>query len=140
MAQNRNAQSGQTQFQKRSGATTKIAQKGAGAGKRVTYGWKLSQGVMYSYFAGLVNKKGIGSNEKTSKSGNTWKGCVVEVLNRRTGEVTKIGGAMIIDSPHPNKIGKVIFRGFVMNPWADNGGYIGPVGGKGRSKSVSRNS
>ncbi len=77
-------------FQKRSGCTTKIAQKGAGAGKRVTYGWKLSQGVMYSYFAGLVTnkKKMLAGNETKSKSGNMWKGCVVEITNRRTGEIT----------------------------------------------------
>lgn len=136
--QNANQSGGVTTFKKRSGCQTKIAQKGKGAGKRVTYGWKSTKQGLFSYFATLLPPKGLMGGSKTSQSGNKWQGCIVTITNKRTGEVTKRTGGMIIESTS-GKVGKVIFgNSFVMNPYAPNGGFIGGVGTKNRSNVIRR--
>jgi len=126
-------------FKKRSGCKTTIAQKGKGAGKRVTYGWKSTKQGLFSYFATLLRPKSVLTGATTSKTGNRWQGCIVTITNKRTGEVTKRTGGMIIESTDGRKVGKVIFgNSFVMNPDAPNGGFVGSVGGKVRNNYIRR--
>ncbi len=115
---NSNNDSNNGEQKKHSGCKMSLATKGSHQGSQVLTGWKYSKRTgMISIIASPYSK----TQEVISKSNRTWQNWMVKFTFKDTLQ-TKIYGGLFDVNNH-----KIIIKeiGWVLNPKAPNGGYVG---------------
>ena len=103
---------GSQQPRKRSGCGTKKVENGV-----VIWGWRVSQGQMFSMYARPYKNTKI----RESKTGKKWANLFVTIINKTTGVVTNTSG--LYDLQRERLYIKEL--NLVGNPRAPRGGYFG---------------